>query len=114
MFDIIAATRISGPHGRSSGMESSEITKQKSLQMLRNYQQPLSLPDSVISTAERHLILAYQYSFTKGRQIEHVIAVCLYMACKEAKTTHMLIDLADFLRVSSFIYRNDPYLIFIL
>jgi transcription factor IIIB 90 kDa subunit len=81
-------------------MESSEMTKQRSLALLRNYQQPFSLPDSVITTAERHLTLAYQYSFTKGRHIEHVIAVCLYMGCKEAKTSHMLIDFADLLRVS--------------
>ncbi|CAG7854717.1 Transcription factor IIIB 60 kDa subunit Short=TFIIIB; AltName: Full=B-related factor 1; Short=BRF-1; AltName: Full=TFIIB-related factor [Serendipita indica DSM 11827] len=94
------ASRISGPAGRSSGMESSEITKQRSLALLRNYQQPFALPDSVISTAERHLTLAYQYSFTKGRHIEHIIAVCLYMGCLEQKTSHMLIDFADILRIN--------------
>ena len=52
------------------------------------------------NAAERHLKLAYDYSFTKGRHIEHVIAVCLYMGCKQTKTSHMLIDFADVLRVS--------------
>ncbi|KAG8756900.1 transcription factor TFIIIB subunit brf1 [Serendipita sp. 396] len=96
------ATRIMGPNGRSSGMESAEITKERSQALLRRYQQPFSLPDAVITHAERHLTLAYQYSFTKGRHIEHVIAVCLYMGCREVKTSHMLIDFADVLRINVF------------
>ncbi|KAG8832950.1 transcription factor TFIIIB subunit brf1 [Serendipita sp. 399] len=91
-----------GPNGRSSGMESAEITKERSQALLRRYQQPFSLPDAVITHAERHLTLAYQYAFTKGRHIEHVIAVCLYMGCREVKTSHMLIDFADVLRINVF------------
>lgn len=91
--------RVVGPHGRTSGFESSELTIQRGLALLRNYQHPLNLPDNVISVAERHFKLAHEFKFTKGRHIEHVIAVCLYMGCKYQKTSHMLIDFADILRV---------------
>lgn len=96
-----ASTRIVGPHGRTSGVESSELTFQHNAAILRNYQTELKLSDSTISSGERHLRMAYAQSFTKGRNIHHVIAVCLYMACRVLNTNHMLIDFADFLRVCS-------------
>ena len=86
--------------GRTSGLDSSEETKQRNLTLLRNYQHAFSMSGEATNVAERHLKLAYDYSFTKGRRIEHVIAVCLYMGCKVQKTSHMLIDFADILRVS--------------
>lgn len=86
--------------GRASGLESSEETKQRNLALLRNYQHAFQMSGEATNVAERHLKLAYDYSFTKGRHIEHVIAVCLYMGCKISNTSHMLIDFADVLRVS--------------
>lgn len=94
------STRLKGPMGRTSGLESSEETKQRNLALLRNYQHAFKMSSEATSAAERHLKLAYDYSFTKGRHIEHVIAVCLYMGCKLQKTSHMLIDFADVLRIN--------------
>lgn len=85
--------------GRASGLESSEETKQRNLTLLRNYQHAFNMTAEATGVAERHLKLAYDYSFTKGRHIEHVIAVCLYMGCKLQNSSHMLIDFADTLRV---------------
>lgn len=64
----------------------------------------LSLPERVCDSAQRTFTLAVANQFTKGRRAEYVAASCLYVACRLEKTTHMLIDFSDFLRVRNTVF----------
>ena len=50
--------------------------------------------------ARRHFSLCVAINFIKGRSSQRVAAACLYISCRESKTSHMLIDFSDKLRVS--------------
>ena len=41
-------------------------------------------------------------NFVLGRKSDYTVASCLYVACRMAKTTHMLIDFADVIQVNVF------------
>ncbi len=44
--------------------------------------------------------LAVEHKFTKGRKSMNVVAVCLYVACRQKETrNYMLIDFSDLLQV---------------
>lgn len=45
--------------------------------------------------------LALQQGFVKGRRFANVCAVCLYAACRQNETPHMLVDFADQLQVDA-------------
>jgi len=46
--------------------------------------------------------LAVEHKFTKGRKSLNVVAVCLYVACRQKETrNYMLIDFSDLLQVSA-------------
>jgi transcription factor IIIB subunit 2 len=61
----------------------------------------LGLGDAVCEQASRLFMLAVTSRFVQGRRTEYVVASCLYVAARIAKTTHMLIDVSDFLHVRS-------------
>jgi transcription initiation factor TFIIIB Brf1 subunit/transcription initiation factor TFIIB len=60
----------------------------------------LQCPEYYAETAARTFTLALSYNFTKGRKTQYVIACCLYMTCRQEKSSHMLIDFSDALNVS--------------
>lgn len=46
--------------------------------------------------------LAVEHKFTKGRKNMNVVAVCLYVACRQKETSkYMLIDFSDLLQARS-------------
>ena len=61
----------------------------------------LRLSDIVSLAATRLYTLAVEHKFTKGRKSLNVIAVCLYVACRQKETrNYMLIDFSDLLQVN--------------
>lgn len=48
-----------------------------------------------ISAAMRVFQLAVQKNFIQGRRTKNVCCVCLYIACRQWKTSHMLLDFAE-------------------
>jgi transcription initiation factor TFIIIB Brf1 subunit/transcription initiation factor TFIIB len=61
----------------------------------------LRLSDVVSHAATRLYILAVEHKFTKGRKSLNVVAVCLYVACRQKETrNYMLIDFSDLLQVT--------------
>lgn len=53
-------------------------------------------------SASRLYSLAVEHKFTKGRKAMNVVAVCLYVACRQKGTRSlMLIDFSDLLQVNS-------------
>jgi transcription factor IIIB 90 kDa subunit len=60
----------------------------------------LRLSDVVCLAATRMYTLAVEHKFTKGRKALNVVAVCLYVACRQKETrNYMLIDFSDLLQV---------------
>jgi transcription factor IIIB subunit 2 len=60
----------------------------------------LRLSDVVCLAATRLYTLAVEHKFTKGRKSLNVVAVCLYVACRQKETrNYMLIDFSDLLQV---------------
>src|SRR5882757_3426320 len=60
----------------------------------------LRLSDIVSLAATRLYTLAVEHKFTKGRKSLNVVAVCLYVACRQKETrNYMLIDFSDLLQV---------------
>jgi transcription factor IIIB 90 kDa subunit len=50
--------------------------------------------------AHRLFTVAVEKNFVQGRRTTHVVATCLYMACRQEKSPHMLIDFSDALQVN--------------
>lgn len=62
----------------------------------------MRLSEVVQLSATRMYTLAVEHKFTKGRKSMNVVAVCLYVACRQKETrNYMLIDFSDLLQVRS-------------
>lgn len=116
-----AHARMSGPFGNRGSNESREQTiangecfhlfelrfHSDSFWLLasRKIQQVatvLRLSEVVQLAATRLYTLAVEHRFTKGRKSMNVVAVCLYVACRQKETrNYMLIDFSDLLQVCS-------------
>ena len=60
----------------------------------------LRLSEVVCLAATRLYTLAVEHKFTKGRKSMNVVAVCLYVACRQKETrNYMLIDFSDLRQV---------------
>lgn len=57
--------------------------------------------------ARRHFNMCVAINFIKGRSSIRVAAACLYISCRQQKTSHMLIDFSDKLRVCSFAVSSE-------
>ena len=67
--------------------------------------QHFRLSDVVSLAATRLYTLALEHKFTRGRRSMHVVAVCVYVACRQKETrNYMLIDFSDLLQV-----RDDSF-----
>jgi transcription factor IIIB 90 kDa subunit len=63
----------------------------------------MHLSDTVCLAATRLYTLAVENRFTKGRKSMNVVAVCLYVACRQKETrNYMLIDFSDLLQVGAY------------
>ena len=72
----------------------------KKIQSIANV---LRLSEVVCLAATRLYTLAVEHKFTKGRKSMNVVAVCLYVACRQKETrNYMLIDFSDLLQVGIF------------
>jgi transcription factor IIIB subunit 2 len=69
---------------------------------IHNFAAVLRLSEVVCLSATRLYTLAVEHKFTKGRKINNVAAVCLYVACRQKETrNYMLIDFSDLLQVQN-------------
>lgn len=71
----------------------------------------MKLSEVVSLAATRLYTLAVEHKFTKGRKSMNVVAVCLYVACRQKETrNYMLIDFSDLLQVRSLSCAYRPLL----
>lgn len=91
---------------RGGGMESREITEQNGNRYITQLSRALTIPESATKAAGQVFKLAVGLNFIQGRRTKTVAAVCLYIACRRQDgNTVMLIDFADVLMVSLFLFR---------
>lgn len=60
----------------------------------------LRLGGHYVDSAHRLFTIAVEKNFVQGRRTVHVVASCLYIACRQEKSQHMLIDFSDALQVN--------------
>ncbi len=81
---------------------------------IQNIANVLRLSEVVVLAARRMYTLAVEHKFTKGRKSLNVVAVCLYVACRQKETrNYMLIDFSDLLQARTilgfFLARISPF-----
>ncbi|KZT25749.1 cyclin-like protein [Neolentinus lepideus HHB14362 ss-1] len=95
--------RMGGPLGNRGSAESREQTIANASKKIQSIANVLRLSEIVCLAATRLYTLAVEHKFTKGRKSLNVVAVCLYIACRQKETrNYMLIDFSDLLQVNVF------------
>lgn len=95
--------RMGGPFGNRGNSESREQTIANATRKIQQVANALRLSDVVSLAAVRLYTLAVEHKFTKGRKSLNIVAVCLYVACRQKETrNYMLIDFSDLLQVNVF------------
>ncbi|KAJ3401184.1 transcription factor TFIIIB subunit brf1, partial [Chytridiales sp. JEL 0842] len=92
----------SGPArgGIRSGVESREVTIANGHRRIAQIGNQMKMSDRQIESAQRYFNLAVIENFTKGRKANSVASACLYVVCRLEKTSHMLIDFSEHLRLN--------------
>ena len=94
---------MTGPYGNRGSSESREQTIANAARKIQSIANALRLSEVVCLAATRLYTLAVEHKFTKGRKSMNVVAVCLYVACRQKETrNYMLIDFSDLLQVNVF------------
>ncbi|KAJ3177524.1 dolichol-P-mannose synthesis [Irineochytrium annulatum] len=92
------AGKIGGPQFNS--VEARQITIENGYRRISQIGNSMRMTDRQIELAQRYFNLAVVENFTKGRRSNHVAASCLYIICRQEKTSHMLIDFSEMLRAN--------------
>lgn len=95
-------------YGIQSG-ESRQQTIEKARRRLEQIGYGLQIPEHVVEASVRHFRTALTNNFVKGRKSQHVLSACLYLACRQNRTDHMLMDFAEAINVNVF-YIGATYL----
>lgn len=91
---------------RLNATESREITLANARRRIQQLAAAVNLSDQYVDMAHRWFILALQHSFTRGRKGTSVSAACLYIVCRQEKTSHMLLDFSEVLHVNVYLLGN--------
>jgi transcription factor IIIB subunit 2 len=89
-----------GPHGHQT--ESRLQTIEKTRVKMSLISARLEIEDHIQERAVQFFKLALSHGFVKGRRSQYVVSACLYVACRQNKTTHMLMDFAEAIFVNVF------------
>ncbi|KAI0701094.1 hypothetical protein BC835DRAFT_1442700 [Cytidiella melzeri] len=103
--------RIGGPFGNRGNSESREQTIANATRKIQQICHHFRLSDIVSLAATRLYTLALEHKFTRGRRSMHVVAVCVYVACRQKETrNYMLIDFSDLLQQVNVFELGHTYL----
>ncbi|GKY98844.1 hypothetical protein MPSEU_000840400 [Mayamaea pseudoterrestris] len=80
--------------------DSRETTLANGRRRIQDVASRLRLGSTFIDAAHRLFTVAVEKNFVQGRRTTHVVAACLYIACRQEKSQHMLIDFSDVLQVN--------------
>ena len=80
--------------------DSRETTLANGRRRIQEIASRLRLGSHYVDAAHRLFTIAVEKNFVQGRRTTHVVAACLYIACRQEKSQHMLIDFSDALQVN--------------
>lgn len=80
--------------------DSRENTLANGRNRIREIASRMRLAGYFVDAAHRLFTIAVERNFSQGRRTTHVVASCLYIACRQEKSQHMLIDFSDALQVN--------------
>lgn len=80
--------------------DSQEITLANGRRRIQELASRLRLASHFVDAAHRVFTIAVHQSLVQGRRTVHVTAACLYIACRQEKSQHMLIDFSDAVQVN--------------
>ena len=80
--------------------DSRETTLANGRRRIQDVASRLRLGSTFVDAAHRLFTVAVEKNFVQGRRTTHVVAACLYIACRQEKSQHMLIDFSDVLQVN--------------
>ncbi|KAI9338236.1 cyclin-like protein [Obelidium mucronatum] len=101
-----AASRGGSGIGRMGGAAAGESREQTIANGHRRIAQignQMRMTDRQIESAQRYFNIAVVQNFTKGRKAMNVASSCLYIVCRMEKTSHMLIDFSEHLRINLYL-----------
>jgi transcription factor IIIB 90 kDa subunit len=87
-------------YGGAGSRDSQEITLANGRRRIQELASRLRLASHFGDAAHRVFTIALHQSLVQGRRTVHVIAACLYIACRQEKSQHMLIDFSDAVQVN--------------
>jgi transcription factor IIIB subunit 2 len=82
---------------------SRETTLANGRRRIQDVASRLRLGSHYVDAAHRLFTIAVEKNFVQGRRTTHVVAACLYIACRQEKSQHMLIDFSDALQVNVYV-----------
>ena len=91
-----------GTGRRFLASDSREWTVAHARSRIQNIAYAVQLAEHHVEAAHRWYVLALQHNFTRGRKSQHIAAACLYIVCRQEKTSHMLLDFSDVLQANVF------------
>ncbi|KAL3772234.1 hypothetical protein ACHAWO_012632 [Cyclotella atomus] len=80
--------------------QSRENTLASGKRRIQDVASQLRLGQHFVDAAHRLFTVAVEKNFVQGRRRAHVVAACLYTACRQEKSQHMLIDFSDALQIN--------------
>ncbi len=83
--------------------EATQITLDNGRRRIRDLASILKMTSSTSVSATRLFRLAVERNFHKGRRMANVCAACLYVVCRQERTSHMLIDFSDALSTNVYV-----------
>ena len=75
----------------------------KTFKLIERVAKILTITESVVKYAKKIYTIASNKKFTQGRNTKHIVGAILYLACRYNKTSHLLIDFSEVLRINLFI-----------
>jgi transcription initiation factor TFIIIB Brf1 subunit/transcription initiation factor TFIIB len=87
-----------GRYGYSK--DSRETTLANGRRRIQDVASRLRLGNHFVDSAHRLFTIAVEKNFVQGRRTLIVVASCLYIACRQEKSQHMLIDFSDALQIN--------------
>ena len=94
------STSQAGRGGYGFSRDSRETTLANGRRRITEVASRLRLGGHYVDAAHRLFTIAVEKNFVQGRRTIHVVAACLYIACRQEKSQHMLIDFSDALQVN--------------
>jgi len=90
-----------GRNGRYGfSRDSRETTLANGRRRIQDVASRMRLGHHFVDAAHRLFSMAVERNFVQGRRTLHVVAACLYIACRQERSQHMLIDFSDALQVN--------------